>query len=182
MPARAAWLQSRSHAIQDVRWRAWRARKEASMTGRTRRGSRQAKMRARLGIATALLIGGGAAGVAAVAANNHGPASTTTESAGFIMNFHHHISEQAALSSAISTWASSQQKSMNTLAQMVPMRSFSQVWHRHTMLAAQRGVVVLATKRFLLVKSANGQLHLWWLSATTKFKNVTANATGMTAM
>jgi len=150
--------------------------------GRNRRGNRQASMKARLGIATAVLISGGAVGVAAVAANNHGPATTTEQAAGFIMNFHHRISEQAALSSALATWGTSQQQSMRTLAQMVPMRTFSQVWHRHTLLAAQRGVVVLATKRFLLVKSANGGLHLWWLNGRTVFQNVSASPTGMTAM
>jgi hypothetical protein len=152
------------------------------MMGRNRRGNRQASMKARLGIATAVLIGGGAAGVAAVAAHNHAPATTTEQTAGFIMNFHHRISEQAALSSALATWGTSQQQSMRTLAQMVPMRTFSQVWHRHTLYAAQRGVVVLATKRFLLVKSANGGLHLWWLTGGTVFQNVSANPTGMTAM
>jgi len=65
---------------------------------------------------------------------------------------------------------------------MKPMRTFNQVGFHRRELAAQRGIVVLATKKFLLVKSRNGSLHLWWLSGGTKFKNVTANATGMTAM
>lgn len=153
------------------------------MISRSRRGNRQASMKARLGIATAMLIGGGAVGVAAVAASNQGPATTTEQTAGFMLNFHHRISERTALSSALNMWASSQQRSMNTLAQMVPMRNFSQVWGSHrTMYAAQRGVVVLATHRFLLVKSANGQMHLWWLSATAHVKNVAASATGLIAM
>jgi hypothetical protein len=143
-------------------------------------------MKARLGIATAVLIGGGAVGVAAVAASHHGPTSSTTaQEAGFIMNFHHRISEQAALTSAIGMFGTSQaaqQRSMSTLAQMVPMRNFSQFMHHRTMMAAQRGIVVLATRRFLLVKSANGALHLWWLTGGTMFQNVTASPTGMTAM
>lgn len=151
------------------------------MMSRNRR-NRRANMKARLGIAAAVLLGGGAVGVAAVATGNHGPATTSAQSAGFIMNFHHRISEQAALSSAISTWGASQQRSLSTLAQMAPMRTFSQVWHRHTMYAAQRGVVVLATRRFLLVKSANRSLHLWWLTGGTKFKNVSASPAGLTAM
>jgi hypothetical protein len=153
------------------------------MNGRNRRGNRQGSMKARLGIATAVLVGGGAVGVAAIATHNHGPAtSTTAQEAGFILNFHHRISEQAALTSAISMFGTQQQRSMNTLAQMVPMRNFSQFMHRRTMFAAQRGVVVLATHRFLLVKSANGGLHLWWLSRGTMFQNVAASPTGMTAM
>lgn len=156
------------------------------MTGRNRRGSRQATMKARIGIATAVLAGGGAAGVAAVAANNHGPATTTASEAGFIMGIHHHIGMEAALSGALNAWGHSHQRSLSTLAQMMPMRTFTQVWgghgHHRTMFAAQRGVVVLATKQFLLVKSAHGQLHLWWLTGRTAFQNVTASPTGMTAM
>jgi hypothetical protein len=155
---------------------------EATMKSRSRRGNRQAAMKARLGIATAVLVGGGAIGVAAVAATSHGTAPTTAESAGFTLNFHHTISEQQALSSALSTWGQSQQKSMTTLAEMAPMRTFSQFWSHHTEFAAQRGVVVLATKKFLLVKSADRQLHLWWLNGATKVRNVSASATGMAAM
>ncbi len=158
------------------------------MIGRNRRRNRQASMKGRLGIAAAVLVGGGAVGVATVAAGNHGPATTSEQTAGFIMNFHHRISEQAALSSAIGTWADSRnwrdsrQRSLSILAQMVPMRTFSQVWRHHTLYAAQRGVVELATRRFLLVRSAGGGLHLWWLTGGTKFLNVSASPAGMTAM
>ena len=152
------------------------------MIGRNKRGNRQANMKARLGIATAVLVGGSAVGVAAVAAASHGPSTTAASSAGFTLNFHHTMSEQAALSSALSTWGSSQQKSFNTLAQMQPMRTFSQVMRHHTEFAAQRGIVVLATKKFLLVKSANGALHLWWLNGATRFANVSTTMTGMAAM
>jgi hypothetical protein len=143
------------------------------MIGRT-------SMKARLGIATAVLVGGGAIGVATVATTSHGTA-TTAQSAGYSLNFGHTISEQQALSSALGTWATSQQKSLSTLAQMAPMRTFSQTWHRNTLFAVQRGVVLLATKKFLLVKSANGALHLWWLEGT-KFQNVSSTTTGMSAL
>jgi len=153
------------------------------MIGRNRRGNRQANMKARIGIATAVLVGGSAVGVAAVAAASHGPATTTSAtSAGFALNFHHRISEQAALASALNTWGSSHQQSFTTLAQMQSMRTFTQVWHHRTQFAAQRGIVVLATRHFLLVKSANGALHLWWLNGATKFANVGNTAMGMTAM
>ena len=50
------------------------------------------------------------------------------------------------------------------------MRTFSQfMWHR-TQFAAQRGVVVLATKKFLSSSPPNGQLHLWWLNGATKVR------------
>ena len=153
------------------------------MIGRNRRGNRQANMKARIGIATAVLVGGSAVGVAAVAAASHGPATTTTaKSAGFALNFHHRISEQVALASALNTWGTSHQQSFNTLAQMQSMRTFTQVWHHRTQFAAQRGIVVLATRHFLLVKSANGALHLWWLNGATRFANVGNTGMGMTAM
>ena len=152
------------------------------MNGRNRRGNRRPGMKARLGIATAVLVGGGAVGVAAVAANTHGSATTTADSAGYMLHFHHGISEQQALSSALSTWGWSQQRSLSTLAQMAPMRTFSQFWWHRTQFAAQRGVVVAATRQFLVVRSANGNLEVWWLTGATKFRNVSANGTGMVAM
>ena len=151
------------------------------MNSRNRRRNRQASMKARLGIAAAVLAGGGAAGVA-VAASHSGPATTTVDNAGYVLNFHHTVSEQQALTSALNMWNSNQSRSLTTLAQMAPMRTFSQfMWHR-TQFAAQRGVVVAATKQFIIVKSANGKLELWWLNHWTKQKNVTANPTGMVAM
>ena len=151
------------------------------MNSRNRRRNRQASMKARLGIAAAVLAGGGAAGVA-VAASHSGPASTTVDNAGYVLNFRHTVSEQQALTSALNMWNSNQSRSLTTLAQMAPMRTFSQfMWHR-TQFAAQRGVVVAATKQFIIVKSANGKLELWWLNHWTKQKNVTVNPTGMVAM
>jgi hypothetical protein len=151
------------------------------MNSRNRRRNRQASMKARLGIAAAVLAGGGAAGVA-VAASHSGSATVNADSAGYVLNFHHTVGEQQALTSALNMWNSNQSRSLNTLAQMAPMRTFSQfTWHR-TQFAAQRGVVVAATRQFIIVKSANGKLELWWLNHWTKQKNVTANPTGMVAM
>jgi len=152
------------------------------MNSRNRRRNRQASMKARLGIAAAVLAGGGAAGVAVVASHN-GPATTTTaDSAGYVLKFHHTVSEQQALTSALNMWNSNQSRSLSTLAQMAPMRTFSQFWWHRTQFAAQRGVVVAATKQFIIVKSANGKLELWWLNRWTRQKNVTVNPTGMVAM
>jgi hypothetical protein len=161
------------------------------MNSRNRRSNRQANMKARIGIATAVLVGGGAVGVAAVATASHGPATTTTQNDAFsALNFRHHLSEQSALSSAFSTWSWSHQRSLTTLAQMVPMRTFAMAWghqgHHRTQFAAQRGVVEavgnVGTKQFLLVKSANGKVELWWANGNTVFQNVAGNALGMTAM
>lgn len=145
------------------------------MTSRNR-----ATLKARLGIATAVLVGGGAIGVAAVAASGHGPAGT--QSAGYTINFRHKVSMGTALNSALSSLQRGHQgRALTTLAQMSPMPDFAQTRHHGITLAAQRGVVQLASRHFIVVKSANGSLHLWWL-AGTRFVNVTGSATGMTAM
>jgi hypothetical protein len=139
-------------------------------------------VKARLAVAAAVLVAGGAAGVVAVAAN-HGrsAAAMTAESAGFTRSFHHTISEPMALTEALSGSGTSSQ-SMTALADMTPMRTFSQLEYRHTMLAVQRGIVLLATKKFLVVRSSNGAIHLWWLSGATRVKDVDSSASGMAAM
>src|SRR5215469_2865680 len=175
-------------------WRAWRPYEEASMNSRNRRRSRQANMKARLGLAGAVLVGGGAVGVAAVAANGGG-ASTTTSAAAYIMGVQHHIPASQALSGALSTWGktnASHQRALGMLAQMNPMRNFNQVWgprhtrFAHTQYAAQRGVVTaigtVGTRQFLVVRSANRQMHIWWLTGKTGFVNAAGNAAAMVAM
>ena len=149
--------------------------------GRNRRGSRKVNMRARIGVAAAVLLGGGAIATVAVATNDLS-SITSAQSAGYTVNFQHPVSVQTALTTALNDWSRSQQKSMSTLANMAPMKSFVTVREGHTILAAQRGVVVLATKHFLLVKSVNGSLHLWLVNGATKTKNVAGSTTGMTAL
>jgi hypothetical protein len=145
------------------------------------RGIRQASMKARLGIAAVMLAGGGAIGAVAVAAGSHS-APAAAQSAGYTLNFRQPVSQQQALSSALSTWATSQQKSLTTLARMAPVKNFATVRKGHTVFAVQRGVVALATKHWLLVKSSNGALHLWLLNGKTQVKNVAGNAMGTAAM
>jgi hypothetical protein len=151
------------------------------MIGRNRRGNRHASMRARLAVASAVLATAGAIGAVAVAATSD-PAPSTAQSAGYTLNFRHTVSEGTALSAALSEWATSQQKSLSMLSQMAPMRSFSTARNGKTVYAVQRGVVALATRHWLLVKSANGSLHIWLLSGKTQVKNVASSAAGTAAM
>jgi hypothetical protein len=154
--------------------------KEASMINRNKRGISSAGVRVRLAIAAAVIVGGGAAGVLAVTASHGG--ATTVQSSAFTVGYSHTISEPKALTGAFSDWSTSPSKALVTLAEMTTMRSFAQVRVHGVTLAAQRGVVVLATKKFLVVKSANGSLHLWALSKATNFEDVSASKTGMAAM
>ena len=155
------------------------------MTDRNNRGIRSVSVKARLAVAAAVLVGGGAAGVVAMAAShgsNAAGATATAESAGFTRSFHHTISESTALTEALNDGGMSWQASMTTLADMTPMRSFSQMEHRHTMFAVQRGIVLLATRKFIVVRSANDAIHLWWLSGATRVRDVGSSASGMAAM
>jgi hypothetical protein len=153
------------------------------MIDRNKRGIRSFGMKARLAVAAAVLVGGGAASVLAVAASHGGSAAVTTaESAGFTRSFHHTVSEQTALTEVLNSPGMPSSRSMTALADMTQMRTFSQMVHHHTTIAVQRGIVLLATKKFLVVRSANGAIHLWWLSGATRVKDVGSSASGMAAM
>src|ERR1700748_39365 len=134
-------------------------------------------VKTRGGIATAILVGGAVAAVAALPAT-HGAAATATSAA-----FSSHAStEGTVLSSAMTNWNGSRQSSFAQLARLTQVRQFSQVRHNGRTLAVQRGIVMLATKKFLILRSANGSLHLWLLSGQTQFQNVAATTAGMKAM
>jgi hypothetical protein len=148
------------------------------MNGRDQRygRSRKASLKAKVGIATAVLVGGGAIGVAAVAATSHGGA-TTASSAGYRYSA---PSSESLLVSGMSTsnWGSS----YSDFSRMTNVRNFSQWWYHRQMFAVQRGVVVLVTKRFVILESKNGSLHLWYLSGHTRFQNVSSTYSGTNAL
>ena len=140
--------------------------------------SRQKRFRTRAGIAAAVLAGGGAIGVAAVAATSH-PAATAAKPAADTSQV---SNEGTMLSAAMTDWSRSRQSSYAALARLTWARGFSQTTHRGRTLAIQRGIVVLATRRFLILQSANGSLHLWLLSGATRFQNVSTTAAGTSAL
>jgi len=147
------------------------------MMARARRYGKSS-VKTRVGIATALLAGGAVA-AGAVLASSHGAATTAT-SAAFSSSYNGNVG--STLSSAMGNWNWSQQSSYTQLAQLTQVRQFGQSMHKHKMLAVQRGIVVLATQKFLIVQSANGSLHLWLLSGNTQFQNVSATTAGMQAL
>jgi hypothetical protein len=134
------------------------------------------------GLATAVLACGAiAAGTfAAVAATSTGgvageavsPAAYSARSS----------SEGATISSALSNWGSSPQATYSELASLTQAQGYSQTRHRGQTLDIQRGIVVLATSNFLILQSAGGSLHLWLLSGTTQFQNVSGMTAGMMAL
>jgi hypothetical protein len=131
----------------------------------------------RVGIAAAALAGGAVA-IAAVLTGSHG-AGTVATSAAFSS---HAGTEGTVLSSAMTNWNGSRQSSLAQLARLTQARQFSQVRHNGKTLAIQRGIVVLATKKFLILRSSNGSLHLWLLSGKTKFQNVSNSMAGLRAL
>ena len=147
------------------------------MMARARRYGKSS-VKTRVGIATALLAGGAVA-AGAVLASSHGAATTAT-SAAYSSNYNGNVG--STLSSAMGNWNWSRQSSYTQLAQLTQVRQFGQGMHHHKMAAAQRGIVVLATRKFLIVQSANGSLHLWLLSGNTQFQNVSATTAGMRAL
>jgi hypothetical protein len=146
------------------------------MMARDRRYGKSS-VKTRVGIATALLVGGAVA-AGAVVASNHGVASTAT-SAAYSSGY---TSEGTLLNSAMNDWGWSTQTSYTDLARATQAQQFSQTWHQGKMLAVQRGIVVLVTHKFLILRSANGSLHLWLLSGNTHFKDVSSTDAGAQAL
>jgi hypothetical protein len=109
---------------------------------------------------------------------SHGPASTAKPAA-YAAGFGN---EGTALSSVMADWGQSSQAAYAQLASMTQARQFSQASHAGKVLDVQRGIVVLATKKFLILKSANGSLHLWLLIASTHFKDVSNSTAGTAAL
>lgn len=156
------------------------------MIGRNRRYGASRTAKARAAIAAAVVIGGGAAGVAAVASGGHGPVSAS--SAGFINNTHRHhwMSQSTALPAALTSWGRTQHSRMHSfmmLQNMQPARNFTQVRHHRQQFAMQRGMVLFVQPRhWMVVQSADGQMHLWMLSRHTNIQNVANTLAGTNAL
>jgi hypothetical protein len=146
------------------------------MMARNRRYGRN-RTAALAGLATAAVLGGGVvAGVALAAGSSAGIAAAPAAHTARYGN------EGTMLATALSDWNSSRQGTYSQLAQMTSMRGFSQASHHGKTLDVQRGIVVLATHRFIILQSANGSLHLWLVSGATKFKNVSSTTAGTAAL
>jgi hypothetical protein len=145
------------------------------MMARDRRYGKSS-VKTRVGIATAVLVGGAVAAAAVV--SSHGAAPTAT-SAAYASRFGN---EGTMISSAMNTWSSNRQSSYSQLGKLTQARLFSQTTRQGKTLAVQRGIVVLATKKFLIVQSANGMPRLWLLSGKTHFQNVSNTTAGTQAL
>jgi hypothetical protein len=154
------------------------------MMGRNQRhpaGRRTSKLKARLGIATAVVVGGGAIGAVAMATTSH-PSATKVESAGYSSSYSNWSNQGGVLNAGLSDYSWSHTRAMTMFSHLSNSNHLTQMWHGHSMLAFERGRVVLATQNFVLVRSASGRLNVWWLSHGTKVTNVASSMTGTTAM
>ena len=144
-------------------------------------GRRTSKLKARLGIATAVVVGGGAIGAVAMATTSH-PSATKVESAGYSSGYSNWSNQGNVLNAGLSDYSWSHSRAMTMFSHLSSSNHLMQMWHGHSMLAFERGRVILATNKFVLVRSASGKLNVWWLSHGTKVKNVAASRTGTTAL
>jgi hypothetical protein len=154
------------------------------MMGRNRRhpGGRQgSKLKARLGIAAAVVVGSGAIGAVAVATTSH-PSVTKAESAGYTSSYSNWANQGNVLNVGLSDSSWSQSRELAMFSHLRSSSHLTQMWHSHSLLAFERGRVVLATKNFVVVRSASGKLNVWWLSHGTKVTNVAASRTGTMAL
>jgi hypothetical protein len=146
------------------------------MMARNRRNGRN-RTAALAGLATAAVLGGGV--IAGVALAAGGSAEIAAAPAAHTARY---TNEGSMLSSALSDWSWSRQSTYSQLAQMSSVRGFSQTSHHGKTLDVQRGIVVLATRHFIILQSANGSLHLWLVSSRTKFQNVSSTTAGTAAL
>ncbi len=158
------------------------------MISRDRRspaGRRGSNLKARLGIATAVVVGGGAIGAVAVATTSH-TATPAAQSAGYSHHYGHHYSPYAnqanVLANALNSYSWSHTSSFNWFSHLTNTRREMDMRHGRSMLAFERGTVVLATKKFVLIRAANGTFNVWFLSGRTHVTNVASSMTGTTAL
>ena len=144
-------------------------------------GRRGSKLKARLGIATAVVVGGGAIGAVAVATTSH-PGVTKAASAGYSHSYSYRGNQGNVLNAALSDYSWSQGRALALFSHLANTNRETQMWHGRSMLAFERGRVVLATRQFVLIRAANGTFNVWWLSHGTKVTNVAASKTGTTAL
>jgi hypothetical protein len=154
------------------------------MMGRNRRGPagrRGSNLKARLGIATAVVVGGGAIGAVALGTTGH-PSTTAAQSAGYSKHLSYANSQANYLAAGLSSFSWSHASAFNAFSHLANTRRETEMWRGHSKLAFERGTVVLATKKFLLIRAANGSFNVWYISGGTKVTNVAASQTGTTAL
>jgi hypothetical protein len=154
------------------------------MMGRNRRrpaGRGGSSLRARLGIATAVVVGGGAIGAVAVATAGHTTVSSA-RAAGYSSHYQPSSNQANALATALSDYSESHAQAFSMFSHLTNTGRETEMWHGRSKFAFERGAVVLATRKFAVIRAANGTFNVWWLSRGTKVINVAGSMTGTAAL
>ena len=158
--------------------------------GRNRRslaGRRGSSLTVRFAIATAVVAGGGAIGAVAVAPTGH-TTVPSAKAAGYDSHYadsrHNspYSSQANVLATALSDYSRSHAKAFSMCSHLANTGRETEMWHGKSKLAFERGTVVLATRKFVLIRAANGTFNVWWLSGGTKVTNVARSMTGTAAL
>jgi len=154
------------------------------MMGRDRRypaGSRRSNLKVRSGIATAVVVGGGAIGAVALATASH-PGTPAAQSAAYSRHDSYYGNQANDLAAGLSDYSRSHARAFAYFSHLANTNRETEMWRGHSKLAFERGTVILATKRFVLIRAANGSFNVWWLSGGTRVTDVAASMTGTTAL
>jgi len=154
------------------------------MMGRNRRypaGGRRTNLKARLGIATAVVVGGGAIGAVALATTSH-PSTTAAQSVGYHRHYSYYGNQANDLAAGLNDYSWSHARAFSYFSNLANTNRETEMWSGHSKLAFERGTVVLATKKFVLIRAANGSFNVWFLSGGTRVTNVSTSMTGTTAL
>jgi hypothetical protein len=150
-------------------------------------GRRGSSLTVRFAIAAAVVTGGGVIGAAAVAPTGH-TTVPSAKAAGYDSHYgdsRHNspYSNQAnVLATALSDYPRSHAKAFSMFSHLTNTGRETEMWHGKSKLAFERGTVVLATRKFVLIRAANGTFNVWWLSGGTKVTNVARSMTGTAAL
>ncbi len=158
------------------------------MMSRDRRspaGRRGSNLKARLGIATAVVVGGGAIGAVVATTSHH--ATPAAQSAGYSHSYSHrsyspYSNQSYNLYAGLSDYSWSHSRAFAFFSHLGNARYESEWWYHRSRLAFERGTVVLATRQFVVIRSASGQFNVWFLSRGTHVTNVASSMTGTAAL
>ena len=107
---------------------------------------------------------------------------TAAQSAGYSKHYSFYGNQANDLNAGLGDFSWSHARAFSYFSHLTNTNRETEMWRGHSKLAFERGTVVLATKKFVLIRAANGSFNVWFLSGGTKVTNVAASMTGTTAL
>jgi hypothetical protein len=127
------------------------------------------------------VAGGGAIGAVAVTTAGH-TTVPSAKAAGYSRHYQPSSNQANVLATALSDYSRSHAQAFSMFSHLTNTGRETEMWHGKSKLAFERGTVVLATRKFILIRAANGTFNVWWLSSGTKVTNVASSMTGTAAL